>query len=431
MLKGLIYVNQISERIKYFETNFFAHRSLAISFTNNKQLFLEFEGTKLNYSNQDIDGCEQLLPASLLFDQEIRKIHIEASQWEDQKLLSFDAIADPLATIFYFVSRYEEYLPSVKDQHNRYLSKNSVLMMHFDLKQQNAERIFLAFMDRFFEDLSKSYRTQIQSAFIPTFDIDNTFAFQWKEGWRTWLSNTKDLLKGNKERRLLRRKVQNKEEKDPFDSYDAIRETMQKYPGKIFWLLGDFKPFDKNIAWNHPLHQRLIRGLAAHCEIGLHPSYASNTEFSRLEMEKKRLETILNKPVLSSRQHFLKIEIPGTYERLLEEGFKNDYSLGYAENVGFRAGTAHPFLWFDLQSNSTTNLMIHPFAYMDGTLNEYLKLTPSDALPLVKQLMTEVKTFGGEFSFLWHNESFAESGIWKGWKWVYDESEKFWNEESN
>ena len=431
MQKGLIYVDQISERINYFETNFFALRSLAISFTMDKQFFLAFEGTKLNYSNQRLEGCEQFVPSLLLFEDEIRNIAVEVVQWENTKMLSFDSVPDPLATMFYFVARYEEYLPSEKDQHNRYVSKNSILARHFDLKHQHVERIFQAFLDRYFKEQSVAYRATVKSEFIPTFDIDNTYAFQWKEGWRTWLSNVKDFLKGNRERKALRKRVQNKKEKDPFDSYDSIREVMQNYRGKIFWLLGDFKPFDKNISWEHPLHRQLIRDLSACCEIGLHPSYASNSEFSRLEMEKKRLETILNKPVYSSRQHFLKLEIPGTYERLINNGFKNDYSMGYAENVGFRAGTAYPFLWFNLRTNAMTELTIHPFAYMDGTLNQYLGLTPLEALGLVKELMVEVKTYGGQFSFLWHNESFAESGIWKGWKKVYDESEKFWNEEKH
>lgn len=431
MQKGLIYVDQISERISYFETNFFVQRSISISFTNNRQLFMDFSGTKLNYSNQSFENCSQIVPSSLLFEEKIRKIGIAVVQWNGIKSLAFDERTDPIATIFYFISRYEEYLPSIKDVHHRYLAKNSILFQEFDLKKQNTERILAVFLETYFNEIWIDYRSVITSEFIPTFDIDNTFAFQWKEGWRTWLSNCKDLLKGNKERRALREKVQRKEMKDPFDSYDEIREVMQKYPGKIFWLLGDFKQYDKNIAWNHPLHQRLIRDLSNQCEIGLHPSYTSNTDLRRLELEKSRLEKILNKSIYSSRQHFLKVEIPSTYERLIGEGFQHDYSLGYAENVGFRAGTAHPFLWFNLKTNIITDLMIHPFAYMDGTLNEYLKLNIPEASELVKELIDEVKEFGGEFSFLWHNESFAESGIWKDWRQVYNDSERYWDGENN
>ena len=38
----------------------------------------------------------------------------------------------------------------------------------------------------------------------------------------------------------------------------------------------------------------------------------------------------------------------------------------------------------------------------------------------VKQLIDEVKKYGGTFCFIWHNETLAEAGKWKGWKQVFD-----------
>lgn len=427
MQKGLIYVEQISERLKYIEITFFTQRDIPIVFTNNLQSFREFEGSKLNYSHLELGDCETLIPAAILSESKIRNIDVSTEIWQNQKVLSFDTIPDPLGTLFYLISRYEEYLPSVRDMHDRYLAKNSVQTIHFDLNEQTSERVLHAFLANYFGELFHEYKQSIQASFVPTFDIDNTFAFQWKEGWRSWLSGIKDFLNGNKERRILRKQVQAGERKDPYDSFEEIRQVFEKHEGYVFWLLGDLKQYDKNIAWNHPKHQRLIREIDKSAEVGLHPSYVSNVEPSRLGVEKNRLETILSKRVSSSRQHFLKLNIPLTYERLLENEFSHDYSMGYAEITGFRAGTAHPFRWFNLVTNSTTELWIHPFAYMDGTLNEYLKLAPKDAVLQVNQLIKEVKTYGGDFSFLWHNESFAESGIWKGWRTVYEESEYYWN----
>lgn len=428
MLDGLIYVEQISERIRYFEHTFFKERKLNISFTNDLNMFNSFSGQKLSYSEKTSDGIPQIFPSAMLFSEQLTEYKVEPAFWQEFAVLSFDGIADPLAAIFYILTRYEEYFPAVRDLHDRYLARNSVSKKHFDLTQQTVERLFHRFLEVCFPVSFNNYLGFIQSDYIPTFDIDNTFAFKWKEGWRTWASNVKDVLKNNSERRLLRKKVQKAEIPDPFDSWSEIKLVLGRNPqSKIFWLLGDFKKFDKNISWNDPRHQRLIREMANGAEVGLHPSYASNTEVDRVGMEKKRLETILGRKVLSGRQHFLKLQFPQTYRNLIANGFTADYSLGYAEEIGFRAGTAHPHYWFDLQQNVQTGLRLYPFAYMDGTLNEYMKLDVAESIEKVKLLMDEVKICGGNFIALWHNESFAESGIWKGWRRLFNETETYWN----
>jgi hypothetical protein len=96
--------------------------------------------------------------------------------------------------------------------------------------------------------------------------------------------------------------------------------------------------------------------------------------------------------------------------------------MGYPDIAGFRAGTARPYQWFDLSKNEITNLTIHPFAFMDITLNEYMKLNTSQAIDKIDSLFKEVKKYGGEFSFIWHNETIGNYGIWKGWSEVFEHS---------
>ena len=96
--------------------------------------------------------------------------------------------------------------------------------------------------------------------------------------------------------------------------------------------------------------------------------------------------------------------------------------MGFADHVGFRAGTARPFKWFDLTKNVVTNLTVHPFVFMDGTLNEYMKLNPEEAIKRIDVLYQEVVACGGEYSFIWHNETIGDYGIWKGWSKVFEYS---------
>jgi hypothetical protein len=80
------------------------------------------------------------------------------------------------------------------------------------------------------------------------------------------------------------------------------------------------------------------------------------------------------------------------------------------------------FPWFDLIKNERTDLMIYPFAYMDGTLNEYLHLTPEEAMHLIRSLYEEISLFGGNFTFIWHNETLNNRGKWEGWREVFNYS---------
>jgi hypothetical protein len=94
--------------------------------------------------------------------------------------------------------------------------------------------------------------------------------------------------------------------------------------------------------------------------------------------------------------------------------------MGYASQVGFRAGTSLPFFFYDLDMETQTQLLVHPFAIMDGTLNEYLQLTTDEAQYLVKEIMNSVKEVNGRFVSLWHNETLTENRHWDTWKKVYE-----------
>nr|WP_294861921.1 polysaccharide deacetylase family protein [uncultured Fluviicola sp.] len=419
----LFYVDEISVRLIYTLDFVFNEHGLDYQLTNDKHVFESFEGTKISYSNLEFEDELILNPASLLFEETFREsVQVEKGSWEGVDCLQFDSVPDPLASIFYVLTRYEEYLVKFPDEHGRFTAKESILSKFGWLHIQIVEHWIEAFFRIYSQDNLKKLESGRSVRIIPSFDIDNTFAFKWKEGWRSWLSNGKDLMKNNKERMQTRKSVQKGELKDPYDSFELIGSIYKKYPEtRVFWHLGNYAKYDTNIAWNDPRHQKLILEMSSIGYLGLHPSYSSNYSDEKLNQEVVRIKTITSKPVIESRQHFLKLNLPKTYRRMMERGFEKDYTMGYADDYGFRAGTAHEHAFFDLLTNEAfPNYRIVPFAYMDGTLLEYKKLSIEKSLEVINQLVGEVKRYGGVFCFIWHNETIAEAGKWKGWKKVFD-----------
>ena len=56
--------------------------------------------------------------------------------------------------------------------------------------------------------------------------------------------------------------------------------------------------------------------------------------------------------ITSSRQHFIRFNLPQTFRHLLDGGIREDFSMGYGSINGFRASVASPFYWYDLEKGS-------------------------------------------------------------------------------
>lgn len=419
-----IYADFISPRLKYTLSMVMDDRAIAYQLTDDWQKYEQAAFPKFSYSRKKEEGCLAFIPASqLLTEATVSPQKVGKSLWEGVEVLSFSGQADILASIFYVLSLYDDCTQKEKDKHGRLKGENSILFRHGWLEKLTVEHWcehLLTYIEK--ENQTKIPRQKIPFSIVPTFDIDHAYAYKLRSNWRTYFSLIKDVLNQEKERIIERSEVLNNKKKDPYDTYDLIERIAKKYPKtNVFWLLGDYGKFDKNCAYNNKKHQELIQKVNAFAAVGLHPSYASQKSFGQLEKEKKRLENTLDKEVLHSRQHFLRIQFPTTFERLEKAGFQHDYSLGYADQLGFRAGVARPFLWFNLFKNEASKLTLHPITYMDGTLNEYLQLSVNEAVNAVRELKNEVERFGGEFIPLWHNETIGDYKTWNGWRVVLED----------
>lgn len=425
----LIYSPTVTPRIKYI-FNFIFREILVcdFEFTSIAADFINSSAAKISYANLPLGDELFFNSTALLINHTIEPIEIIETFFGDQRVpfavensaLPFDIFA----ASFYFLSRYEEYLPFEADEHNRFPAEKS-LQHKLDLLKTPVIDGWAIILKNI---LLKKYPSltfgKRKFTFVPTIDVDRAYHFR-SSGL---LKNTSRILKAvvnlNTERIINIIKT-GLGQTDPFDTYEYLTEKHEKYELKpiFFFLLAKegHEQFDQNIRPEDEAFKELISNVAQKAQIGIHTSYASNTETKKISEEIKTLEQIINRKVDSSRQHFLKIHLPRTYLKLIKAGINHDYSMGYASQVGFRAGTCTSFFWYDLQLEKQSHLKIHPFAVMDVTLQQYLKLNPTQAIQKIEELLDSVKLVDGTFSSLWHNESLSETGKWKGWKAVYEE----------
>lgn len=139
---------------------------------------------------------------------------------------------------------------------------------------------------------------------------------------------------------------------------------------------------------------------------GFHPGYSAARELERLADEKARCDALLGEARYPTRLHYLRQQLPDTWRQLAALGLREDWSLGYADLPGFRAGTCHPYTAFDLEADSELDLRLVPLIAMEGTLKQYCELTPDALLDRALALAEQCRAVGGTFTFLWHNSSF-------------------------
>ncbi len=434
-----------------------------IAFTQDKNTFLNSDLPKINYSKARLSINEVFVEThNLLFDNTIKPYLIEKEadffiNTNASNRADFDADFDfdVFARIFFLVSRYEEYNrdASVFDVHQRFPSVQSVASKLDFLQQPLVNQYVISLSEKLKSRFPTIYFELPTYRFQPTFDIDRAWLYRNLGFGRNLGGALKDILRCSFKNGLKRIKILRGLADDPYFTFNDIQKLHQQYglPLVVFWLLGDYAKYDKSIAWTNPEFQALIQSFDRHFRVGIHPSYRSNDGISILEKEVNRLKAIISRQEgeqprrgsdserrrgfepqrrldtlntegghFPSRQHFLKLTFPKTYRRLLAVGISEDWTMGYADETGFRASIATPFPWFDLEKNEETPLLIHPFQAMDVTLNNYLKLSPEAATERLRTLICTCKKVGGTFTTLWHNDNLAEIDGWQGWKAVYE-----------
>lgn len=433
----LLFTPKISNRIQYV-VKFILLEVCGFDYkiTKSSEDFLNFKGARINYSDRDFP-VENLKvnPSGFLLEKGVKEFSPESQAHNGSHVLfpqkdpgvSCDLGYDIFASGFYMVSRYEEYLPFLEDRFGRFEADQSLAFNHGFIDKPVVDIQAMEFKQKLLEKFPFLTSQERRFRFIPTYDIDIAYAYKGKGLSRNLLLMLKELFTFQLKKLKTRVEVQSQKKADPFDTYPLQLSLQKKYDLRpcYFFLSGEFGPMDRNISVHSKSFFTLVKTLGDYAETGIHPSFASHHKKNRLQQEIAVLEEILKKPVTNSRQHYLKIHLPDTYINLLKNNIKNDFSMAFATHTGFRAGTCTPFHFYNLSEEMETHLRIYPTTLMDGTLKDYMKLSPDQALEKSREMVEQVKKVNGTFVSLWHNHSLADTPEWKEWQRVYVELVKY------
>lgn len=386
----------------------------------------EAQKADICYSPTRIGDGLHIHPSGLLEKPEAYDIgHIPVGMWQGLPTLLHDGIGDTgfdlFAAAFFCLSRMEEIGAGTLDRHGRYKPDASILSRLGIIGRPIVDE----WCARLGEMLSRERHIHLaprkEEQRIVTIDVDHAFKYRHKGLLRTLLGTARDIVHGDKAQLRERISVMTGAGRDPYFCFDYITQALSgdRPDTRIFIHAGPMGRYDRKSHHNREF-DAAVKALSADFTIGIHPSYHASFDTKAVRHEIDRLRRLTSSDVTSCRMHYLRLRIPDTYRMLDSLGITDDYTMAYSGATGFRAGTAIPYRFFDINAGRTLGITVHTTCAMDVTMKNTLGLTPSQAIGHLSGLYDRVKDTGGEFITLIHNSSLGEDTEWQGWREVMD-----------
>jgi len=422
----LVYTHRITPRLTYT----FKHickriLGLEISFTSKVEDFIAHDSLKMSYTKQPLSNELFVRSNELLFEHGLSDLDINVQAWKqtkgffatgDRSHLPFDIFA----ASFYLLSRYEEYMPHVKDAYGRFMAKESLAYNNNFLNQPvvdiwayELKAILKArFPDYVFPERMYSIK--------PVIDVPTAFCYRKKGVLRTLGGTLNDIGHFRLKQLYKRYSVLMGFKRDPYDTFKWIitKQKQCDFKFTVLFLIGDYSTYDKNISTNKKEFVSLIKSVADYCDVGIKASYFSLDDITTLKKEKLKMEAITNTQLNAVRHSFSKLNLPTSYRNLVELEINQDFTMGYIDVLGFRAGTCTPFQFYDLDYEVQTPLKINPYHCLDFALLKHQ--SELDKTEHLQRLIDEVKAVNGTFTTVFHNYTFSNLKQWKGFRTLFN-----------
>ena len=422
----LVYTHKISPRLKYVFKHICTRvLGIKVSFTTKIETFIAHDNLKMSYTKQQLSNEFFIKSNDILFEQGLSDVEIHIHDWDETKAFFYngDKSAIPFdifAASFYLLSRYEEYLPQVRDEFGRFLATESIAFKNNFLHQPVVDIWALKFKDALQNHAPDFKFPKKEYSIKPVIDVPSAYNYKLKGIIRTFGGAFKDLLRFKLRSLYNRFMVIFGLKHDPFDTFKYIinKQKQSKFKFVFFFLIGSYSTYDKGINANKKKFVSLIKQVADYSIVGLKTSFFAIDNISVLKKEKLQMEAIINTNLKASRQSYSKLNLPESYRNLIELEIEEDYTMGYVNHIGFRAGSCTPFLFYDLDYEIQTPLKIHGYHLMDSALLK--NQSQLDKKKALNEIINEIKQVKGEFVPVFHNYTFSSEQQWKGFKELFN-----------
>ena len=299
---------------------------------------------------------------------------------------------DIIYNTFFFISRAEELINHERDEHGRFLAKHSILGKN--------NRLMIPTVDEYSRLLMKLLElpmpTPSFSKIYLTHDIDSV------EQYRHWRGAIGGLVRGNWRNVLSALKdVHN----DPAFTFSwLIKQDKKVDTAEVIYFVkettgkGHDYPQYKLDGKDFTIAKQLIEHSKA--KLGWHSSYYGGGMSNNKDIDRSL-----------HRSHYLRCSID-QMQHLVDVGVKNDFTMMFADQIGFRLQTTRSVRWINPKTMELTDLTLHPMTVMDCTLSnaQYMGLNEDEAYFECQRLFEKIYQNAGELVLLWHNTIITKDG---------------------
>ncbi|MFS4456441.1 polysaccharide deacetylase family protein [Maribacter sp. 2304DJ31-5] len=406
----LIYTHKITPRFSYIMKHIFTRiLGMEIGFTTKVEEFIKHSDAKITFTKQPLQNEFFVRSHDLLFEQGINDMQINVADWDgvpcffscgERSAIPFDVFS----ASFFLLSRYEEYLPHVKDIHGKFSPKDSLAYQNQFLQRPVVDiwaYKLLSVLKERFPDLEHKRRVYDYRSIV---DVTTSHCYAHRGVVRGISGLLWDLGTFRLRRVSERIGVWLKIKKDPYDNFATLIAFHKQFKIKstFFFQFADYSRYDKNLSINNNRFRSLIKYVADYSTVALAASYSSFDNIEMLKREKNNLENVINRPVHNCRMRYNRVDVPDTYRNLLTTEFSDDFTMGYTHEVGFRAGTCTSFYLYDIPLEVQQPIKIHPF-----TLHDYALVNMKNRDQVKMQfdaIYHDIKKVQGSFITVFSNE---------------------------
>ena len=331
--------------------------------------------------------------------------------------------ADLLASTYFLISRYEEmYRRSERDSYGRFPGKSSLPyragFLHRPIIDEYGEALRQILLETGIAEhhnLRLEERPHTFSRVNLTHDLSRPYNYRgWRSFLRAWLKQKNSPLEAA--RLSFSADVEDdyftfpkflKWDRNTCDSLGRDRSDIF-----LFIRMPSRHPLDKPYYSLHSLYLRRILSIAAKHKVllALQCSYAAGHQSELISKERHQFEKAFRQRPRGLRHNKLTSCEPEDLLQAYVSGFRNDYSMGYADVVGFRLGTCRPVKFINPNTRLLTELILHPLVLRDLTLSDqrYMALEQDEAERIAHDLIRTTARYNGELTLLWHNDLLSQ-----------------------